>query len=82
MKHTNEDVETLAELAMEVEVSDPIDWGMLRIDEHTAYKIMAANVLEMYDETDTLTLLATVTKLVVENFTLQLKLMELQTPQI
>lgn len=67
-------VETLVELAKEVENEDPIDWGMLSIDEDTAYKIIASQVLEIYNTNDQLTMLASITKLIVENFVLNLKL--------
>lgn len=65
-------VNQLAELAMEAEVTDPIDWGMLAIDERTAYRMMAAHVLEM--DLDDVTAKAVITKLIVENFVLNLKL--------
>lgn len=67
-------VETLVELAKEVENEDPIDWGMLSIDENTAYKVIASQVLEIYNTNDQLTMLASITKLIVENFVLNLKL--------
>lgn len=67
-------VETLVELAKEVENEDPIDWGMLSIDEDTAYRIIASQVLEIYNNNDQLTMLASITKLIVENFVLNLKL--------
>lgn len=65
-------VNQLAELAMEAEVTDPIDWDMLSIDERTAYRMMAAHVLEM--DLDDVTAKAVITKLIVENFVLNLKL--------
>lgn len=68
------DVEALVALAMEVEMEDPIDWGMLAIDEQEAYKLMASHVLEMSN--DDLTNKAIIVKLLVENFVLNLKLME------
>jgi len=34
----------IAELAMETELTDPIDWGMLSVDEMTAYKLIASSV--------------------------------------
>jgi hypothetical protein len=68
------EVELLVELATEVEMEDPIDWGMLAIDEHDAYKLMATHVLEMNN--DDLTNKAIIVKLLVENFVLNLKLME------
>lgn len=71
-------VEQLADLAMNAEVSDPIDWGTLSIREEDAYKMMAASVLEMmrqHPEDKRLTIaLASITKLTVENFVLNLKL--------
>ena len=68
------EVELLVELATHVEMEDPIDWGMLAIDEHDAYKLMATHVLEMNN--DDLTNRAIIVKLLVENFVLNLKLME------
>lgn len=68
------DIDTLVALAMEVEVEDPIDWGMLAIDEQEAYTLMATHVLEMNN--DDLTNRAIIVKLLVENFVLNLKLME------
>ena len=67
-------VDQLVELAKEVENEDPIDWGMLSIDEDTAYRIIASQVLEIYNTNDQLTMLASITKLIVENFVLNLKL--------
>lgn len=70
-------VEQLVELAKEIESEDPIDFGMLRVDEDVAYTVMATGVLETYlmnDKEDRdLILLATVVKLTVENFCLQLE---------
>jgi hypothetical protein len=70
-------VDQLVELAKEIESEDPIDFGMLQVDEEGAYKLMATNVLEMYlnndKETRDMILLATVVKLTVENFCLQLE---------
>lgn len=69
-------VEQLVELAQEVETNDPIDWGMLAIDERDAYRLIATSVLEQFGPPQTereWLLIATVTKLVVENFVLNLK---------
>ena len=68
------EVDLLVELATQVEMEDPIDWGMLAIGEHDAYKLMAAHVIEMNN--DDLTNKAIIVKLLVENFVLNLKLME------
>ena len=74
-------VEYLVALAREIETEDPIDWGMLSIDEDNAYRLIASSVVEQmmpkYNDPDMKdVLLATVIKLVVENFTLYLKLRE------
>jgi hypothetical protein len=72
--------EQLVELAEQIEMGDPIDWGMLNINEHTAYELMSAGVLDNYLGMDPdcrdMMLLATVVKLTVENFALNLKLMQ------
>lgn len=68
----------LAELAMESELADPIDWGMLHISERDAYVMMASNVIEQLesvsDEERPVVAMATITKLLVENFVLNLRL--------
>jgi hypothetical protein len=73
-----EDVAFLVDLAMECELEDPIDWGLLRITEKQAYQMMASQLLEQFDgvnKEDMLpVILATSTKLLVENFVLNLKL--------
>jgi hypothetical protein len=76
----NEMVYILSELAQEIESADPIDWGNLTISESDAYDLMANEIYEKYKETENidgerLVLLATIVKLTVENFTLNLKLM-------
>lgn len=71
-------VAQIAELAMETELTDPIDWGMLSVDELTAYKLIASSVLERFDSVGSddklIVAQATITKLIVENFVLNLKL--------
>lgn len=67
-------VDQLVELAKAVEMEDPIDWGMLAIDEDAAYKLIASQVIEIYNTNDQVTMLASITKLIVENFVLNLKL--------
>lgn len=71
----------LSELAQEIEGVDPIDWGDLAISESAAYELVANQVYEQYKQTENikgerLVLLATIVKLVVENFVLNLKLMK------
>ena len=72
-------VEQLVELAQEVESEDPIDWAMLSISEESAYRLIATSVLERHCEVTEdreLILLATVVKLTVENFVLNLRLLQ------
>ena len=73
-----EDVDFLVDLAMDCEISDPIDWGMLHITEKQAYQMMASQILEQFsgvNKQDIVTvILATTTKLLVENFVLNLQL--------
>ena len=41
-------VQSVATFAQEVGVGDPIDFGMLSIDERTAYELAATGVLEQW----------------------------------
>jgi hypothetical protein len=73
-------VKQLAELAQESEISDPIDWGLLAIKEETAYRLMASDVIDYFeslsddeDQTKEYIMMATITKLLVENFVLNVK---------
>ena len=73
-------VEQIVELAKEIEHEDPIDWGMLNISEDEAFRLLAPSVLENYlliskDNRDII-MLSTVLKLTVENFALNVKLMQ------
>lgn len=66
-------------MAREVEAEDPIDWGMLNVNEDEAYRLIALNVIEMFkDKYDrpgfNEIATSTIVKLVVENFVLNLKL--------
>lgn len=73
-------VEQIVELAKEIEHEDPIDWGMLNIDENEAFMMLAPSVLENYllldkDSRDIM-MLSMVLKLTVENFALNVKLIQ------
>ena len=79
MEINSEYIALIKELAQEVEIEDPIDWGMLSVSEDEAYSLMTLNVLDSFKDkyNDPIfreIMLATVVKLVVENFTLHLKL--------
>jgi len=72
-------VDQLIEIAREVETEDPIDWGMLAINENEAYRLIALNLVEIfenvnYQDRDTV-LMSMIVKLTVENFVLNLKLL-------
>jgi hypothetical protein len=73
-------VEQIVELAKEIEHEDPIDWGMLNIDENEAFMLLAPSVLENYLSMDKynrdIMMLSMVLKLTVENFALNIKLMQ------
>jgi hypothetical protein len=66
----------IAELAQEFELSDPIDWGLLPIREEDAYLLIAENFCSIINESEDPELVAVVavTKLLVENFVLNLQL--------
>jgi len=73
-----EAVGRLVGLAKEVEIRDPIDWTKMQVTEDQIYEMMASSVIDqMYsvpeDHRDTVAL-ATLTKLLVENFVLNTKL--------
>ena len=75
----NEYVKLIAEMAREVNKEDPVDFGMLQVDDRRIWDLMASSVVEKYlpykDTDQGFTIcLSTITKLVVENFVLNLKL--------
>lgn len=78
-------VNLVSTLAKEIESEDPIDWGMLLVSEDRAYDMMASQVIENFIEKDLktsaeaytereITMMASIVKLVVENFVLNLHL--------
>lgn len=72
-------VNDLIALVQEVESQDSIDWGMLNIDEGEALRLIAMDVIEMFPDIDVnnkreVIMLVTVTKLILENFVLNLKI--------
>jgi len=66
-------VDQLVEIAKEVEVGDPFDWADVSIDEDSAYRLMAMNILEMNMSKEIM--LASIVKLCVENLVLNTRLM-------
>lgn len=76
------DLRTVEALIREIESEDPIDWGMLGVDEDDAARLIASSVVEHYEkhlrpmpESDReYVLVASIAKLTLENFVLNLKL--------
>lgn len=85
----NDLVNLIVSLAKEVENEDPIDWGMLPVSEDIAYETMAMSIVDHFIEKDLeksaesfsereLSMMASITKLVVENFVLHLQIENLR----
>ena len=75
MKYTQEQI---IELAKEVEMSDQIQWEDLPLDKDRVYQLIGSQAYELYanyslSEDGEAILIATITKLLVENFILNLK---------
>jgi hypothetical protein len=74
----NTTVQQLAQLAQQAEVTDPIDWSELSIREQDAYEMMANSVLDQIhslpEDQRPIVAMATITKLLVENFVLNIRL--------
>lgn len=73
-------LEQLIDIAAAVEQGDPIDWGKLEKSQQETFKMIGTSVLEMFDkevytDSDRLLVMATITKLIVENMSLHLKVM-------
>jgi len=71
-------LDQLVEIAAEVEAGDPADWGKLAVGQEQAFKMIGTSILDMFDkevytDDDKLIMLATITKLTVENTHRQLK---------
>ena len=77
-------INKISDLAREVEVSDPIDWGTLPVSEEEIYNLVSNSVVEelnvqiinenVYFGADRDVMVASIVNLVVENFVLNLKL--------
>jgi len=77
------DLEQLIDIASQVEEGDPIDWGKLKKGKEEAFKMIGSSIIEMFDkeeynDEDKLVMLATITKLTVENMILHTKLLQQQ----
>ena len=70
--------EQIIDLAKNVELGDSIDWSQVHLDRDRIYQIVGSQVYEYYnnwssDEDREAVMLAAITKLVVENFVLNVK---------
>ena len=76
------DLDTVTELMQEVEREDPIDWADLSIDESAATQVIVSSMIDQYSRSwlvlsehdRALAMLATMSKLVLENFVLNVRL--------
>ena len=76
------DLTTVEALIREIELADPIDWGMLNISEEEATRLIAFSVVEHYEahirpmsELDReYVYVSAIAKLTLENFVLNVKL--------
>ena len=76
------DLDTVIELMQEVEREDPIDWADLNIDESAATQVIVSSMIDQYarswlslsEHDRALAMLATMSKLVLENFVLNVRL--------
>jgi hypothetical protein len=73
-------LDQLIDIAFAVEEGDPIDWNVFKQGKEQALKMIATSVLEQFDkdlnsDADRIIVLATITKLIVENMILHTRLM-------
>lgn len=70
-------IEQLVNLAKTVQVNDTVDWSKINVKEDEAYNMMAKSVIQQMAGVDpdhqNVILMATVTKLLVENLALNLQ---------
>lgn len=82
------DLQAVVELIQQTESEDPIDWGMLNIDEENATRLIATSMVEHYeseirnlDETARdYVIVSAMGKLALENFVLNMKLLQARSP--
>ena len=78
----NNTIQQIAALAKQAEMIEPIDWSQLNITENEAYLMMASNVIEQLNSVPEdqrgIVSMSTMTKMLVENFVLNLKLKSLR----
>lgn len=78
-------IHQIAALAKEAEMIETVDWSQLDIEEDEAYLMMASNVVEQLEsvpeEQTGIVSMSTMTKMLVENFILNIKLKGLRNEQ-
>ena len=78
-------IHQIAALAKEAEMIEPIDWSQLNITEDEAYLMMASNVIEQLESVPEdqrgIVSMSTMTKMLVENFVLNIKLKGIRNEQ-
>lgn len=71
-------IHQIAALAKQAKMVEPIDWSQLNITEDEAYLMMASNVIEQLEAVPEdqrgIVSMSTMTKMLVENFVLNIKL--------
>lgn len=78
------DLQAVVELMQQTESEDPIDWGMLNIDEENATRLIASSMVEHYesgirpldDTARDYIVVSAMGKLALENFVLNMKLLQ------
>ena len=73
-------LDELIDIAFAVEEGDPIDWSVFKDGKEHTMRMIGASILDQFDkdvytDQDRLIVMATITKLVVENFILHSKLL-------
>jgi len=73
-------LDEIINIAFAVEEGDPIDWSVFKDGREETMRMIGASILEQFDkdtytDQDRLIVMATITKLVVENFILHSKLL-------
>ncbi len=81
------ELDTVLMLMSEIEREDPVDWADLRIDESAAARGIASRMIEQYrrdyralsGQDRDYAIIATMSKLVLENFVLNVRLRQRET---
>jgi hypothetical protein len=74
------DLDTLIDLAFQVNEGDPLDWGLFKNGQEQTMRMIGTSILEQFDREMTdehkLIMLSVITKLVTENMVLHARLMK------